>query len=265
MSDLVANMANPKILSVEQWHLRFRQQASWTAQARRYLLEKADIQPGGRILEVGCGTGAVLGELADQGYLSFGIDIQIKFVEFFRKNYTNPAVSAADAYQLPFSSRTFDLVCCHYFLLWIQRPEQVIAEILRNLKPGGRFLIFAEPDYGGRIDHPPALEPLGRAQIESLIRQGADPFMGRKLAGLISAFPEFHLTEIGIMGYQADLVQNPTFWESEWQVLRQDIADAIPASELEALHEVDRSARRYGSRVLFVPTFFLYTEVKKEG
>ncbi len=131
------------------------------------------------------------------------------------------------------------------------------------LKPGGRLLIFAEPDYGGRIDHPPALEALGEAQIDSLKQQGADPLMGRKLAGLISAFPEFQHTEIGIMGFQAGLNQDPAFWESEWQILVQDLSGILAPAELEKLHHIDQAARKTGSRVLFVPTFFLYTELKK--
>jgi SAM-dependent methyltransferase len=250
-------------LTVEQWHRRFLQQASWTAQTRRYLLEKANLTPAGRILEIGCGTGAVLGELAQQHDLTYGIDLAHKYVDFCRKTYKIPLLAAADAYRLPFSASSFDVVCCHYFLLWIKSPELVIAEVRRVLKPGGRLLVFAEPDYGGRIDHPPALETLGQAQIDSLSQQGADPFMGRKLAGLISAFPEFERTEIGIMGYQAGLNQNPAFWESEWQVLAQDLHGILPPGQLDYLRQVDQSARQAGSRVLFVPTFFLYTELKK--
>jgi len=251
-------------LTVDTWHQRFRQQASWTSPARHYLLEKAKVTLQDRILEVGCGTGAILGELAELNDLSFGIDVSQKYVEYCQKNFEKPHLAAADAYHLPFSDSRFDLVCCHYFLLWIERPEQIIAEIRRVLKSGGKLLIFAEPDYGGRIDHPPALESLGLAQIESLKLQGADPFMGRKLAGLISAFPEFHHTEIGIMGYQAGLKQDQAFWESEWQILTQDLSGVLAPTELDRLRQIDQAARQTGSRVLYVPTFFLFTEVKKE-
>jgi hypothetical protein len=88
--------------------------------------------------------------------------------------------------------------------------------------------------------------------------------MGRKLAGLISTFPELFDTEIGIMGYQAGVGQAPDFWQSEWQILVQDLHDILGPSELDNMREVDESARQTGSRVLFVPTFFLFTEVKKE-
>ena len=42
------------------WHARYTQQANWTAQTRRYLYEKAGLSKTARVLEPGCGTGAVL-------------------------------------------------------------------------------------------------------------------------------------------------------------------------------------------------------------
>ena len=44
------------------WHARYVQQARWTNQLRHYLYRKAGLRDGQQILEVGCGTGAVLGD-----------------------------------------------------------------------------------------------------------------------------------------------------------------------------------------------------------
>ena len=70
---------------------------------------------------------------------------------------------------------------CHFLLLWVQSPQDILKEMKRVVQPGGAVLALAEPDYTGRIDYPPELEPLGRWQAESLRKQGADPDAGRKL------------------------------------------------------------------------------------
>jgi hypothetical protein len=121
----------------------------------------------------------------------------------------------------------------------------------------GTVVAFAEPDYGGRIDYPFPLEILGQLQISSLRSQGADPYMGRKLADLISGF-DLSDIEIGILGYQSNQVYTKEFWENEWRVIIYDLGDMIKAKELEHLKIIDKQAQQAGQRVLYVPTFYLY-------
>jgi len=57
------------------WHLRYIQQAAWTRDLRAYLFDKVGLTRARRVLEVGCGTGAILAELKTPASLH-GLDLQ---------------------------------------------------------------------------------------------------------------------------------------------------------------------------------------------
>src|SRR5512134_3202020 len=56
------------------WHTRYSQQAKWTRDLREYIFEKTDLNRAQRVLEVGCGTGAILSELPKHPN-KYGLDI----------------------------------------------------------------------------------------------------------------------------------------------------------------------------------------------
>ncbi len=146
---------------------------------------------------------------------------------------------------------------CHFVLLWLADPRRALNEMRRVAAPGGAVLALAEPDYGGRIDYPEALSRLGTWQSQALEEQGANPRMGRRLAGL---FQQAGLVEVesGVLGAQWSQTDSDEDMEMEWQVLRNDLAEAVPPEELEALERLDRQATQAGERVLFVPTFYAW-------
>ena len=90
-------------------------------------------------------------------------------------------VDLGDAHQLPLADGCFDVCLCHFLLLWVTDPIQVLQEMYRVTRSGGVVMALAEPDYGSRIDYPQELSLLGKWQMDSLEQQGADPFIGRKL------------------------------------------------------------------------------------
>ena len=133
-------------------------------------------------------------------------------------------------------------------------------EFKRVGKPGAKAIIFAEPDYGGRIDFPPELEKLGVTQTQSLQVQGANPFTGRSLLQLARS-SGLKVLEFGVLGSQSTPDIDQAYLESEWVMLNHDLAEHLSASDLKTYQMLDRQAWSDGTRVLFIPTFYMYAEI----
>ena len=208
------------------------------------------------MIEVGCGTGAVLQDF-EQLYpgSTFGIDISSEYLQLARVNLLESKFVLADAHSIPITDSSFDMVFCHYLLTWIANPLEVVSEMVRIAKDKGTIIAIAEPDYGGRIDYPHQLELLARLQEESLRNQGADPEIGRKICGI---FHQTGLTDVqcGLLGAEWNHPQDEEERELEWSVLESDIRDTLSNAKLEELRQIDERAWADGSRILFVPTFF---------
>jgi SAM-dependent methyltransferase len=250
-------------LSADDWHARFSQQAGWTRPARQYLFSRLGLKPGSRVLETGCGTGAVLVELehAAAGGLH-GLDIRLDYLQLAQQHTPAARLTAGDAHHLPYANDSFDAACCHFLLLWVSEPGQVVAELARVTRPDGAVLLMAEPDYGGRIDYPYELAILGKWQGQALSRAGANPQIGRRLSALLSRAGLVQV-ESGVLGGQWAGAPSQGEWQLEWQVLRADL-EQLPGllpgrrAEIDALQEIDRQAWQRGERVLFVPTFYAW-------
>ena len=246
------------MLSVEEWHQRYRQQVTWTQNIRAYLFSKFSLKPEAVLLEVGCGTGAVLENLSGMPQKQItGLDLKPDYLT--KAAQGNPAAGfvCGDGLSLPFPPHRFDLTCCHFFLLWAQNPAIALAEMARVTRPGGIVAALAEPDYGARIDYPAPLTELGHLQGLALQRQGADVFIGRRLAGL---FNEIGLqqVQVGLIGGEWKRSFDKETWETEWAILEADLAGMIPPDDLVTLRRIDAAAWQKGERILFVPTFYAY-------
>ena len=243
----------------DQLHPRFAQQARWTAAIRQRAFKQFGLESARRVIEVGSGTGAITTELQQgTGGTVVGLD---------RDRRSNAFAGGADAAtcfvtglaeRLPFPPASFDLACCHFLLLWVDEPSVVLDEMRRVTAPGGAVLCLAEPDYGGRIDYPDSLAPLGRSQEASLRRQGAETRLGRRLRHLLHQAGLTHV-ETGVLGGEwpsAAEAGSDAESELEWQTLTGDLQSELPVEEQASLREDLMSARREGSHVLFVPTFY---------
>jgi SAM-dependent methyltransferase len=161
-----------------------------------------------------------------------------------------------NALGLPFSNQMFDIVYCHFLLLWVGDPRQALLEMKRVAKKGAHVIAFAEPDYTARVDEPRELGPLGEWQAESLKRQGADPGLGARLDDLFFE-AGIQLVETGAI-QSAGLDPSPDEWEIEWEVIESDVVGFIPGDDIQKMKLLDHQARRRGERVLHVPTYFAW-------
>jgi len=246
------------------WHKRFRQQGAWTWSVREYLFHRCSLVPFPRVMEIGSGTGAILQDLSNQNFILFGLDINEIHLSQAIGNASEASYTQGDAHLLPFPTNSFDLVFCHFLLMWVENPIGVLGEMTRITKPGGNILAMAEPDYGGRLDFPKELELMGNIQTESLKMQGADPFIGRKLSSLFQNAGLINI-EAGIIGSQWSDRTELNSWECEMSVFESDyLYTSIESDmfEFERLKALDKTARQKGERVLFVPTFYVMGMVK---
>ena len=245
-------------LTAVDWHRRYLQQALWTQELRAYLLGQIHLPPAPRVLEVGCGTGAVLTGLP--GTHPAGLDRDLSALRLAQEFARHPLLTAGDALRLPFAGSAFDACFTHFFFLWVSSPAAALSEMVRATRPGGWIVALAEPVYGGRIDHPAELAALGQLQGAALRAQGADPYMGRKLSGLFHA-AGLQQVHTGLLGGQWSTPPGAQAWESEWAVLQADLGGRIAPEELNNLRRLDAAAWEKGERILFVPTFYAWGQV----
>jgi len=235
------------------WHTRYTQQARWTRDLRAYIFDKIKLNEANHVLEVGCGTGAILAELPNHIPL-YGLDIDLDALAQCQVHIPNASLIRGNALQLPYPDDAFDVVYCHFLLLWVGDPLQVLFEMKRvSMK---HIIAFAEPDYTSRTDEPDEFIQLGQWQTQSLKRQGADPGFGAQLGeSFFQAGME--IIETGtIQGVEKEASVED--WELEWAVTESDLAEFVSDEDIQKWKRLDKAARERGERILHVPTYFAW-------
>ncbi len=121
----------------------YAKNARFVSELGRPLLAMLDPRPGERILDLGCGDGALTAEIAASGAEVLGVDQAPDMVRAARERGLRAEL--ADAMALPFAGG-FDAVFSNAAIHWMKRdPDAVVAGVARALEPGGRFV----GEFGG--------------------------------------------------------------------------------------------------------------------
>ncbi|MDR3537559.1 MAG: methyltransferase domain-containing protein [Acetobacteraceae bacterium] len=115
------------------------------SRGRRAAVDAAE-RIGGRILEVGVGTGLSLGQYARSNRL-VGVDISEPMLEKARERVKRlrlsnvEAIDVMDAEQLTFPDASFDVVVAQYVVTAVPHPEKALDEFVRVVRPGGEIIL----------------------------------------------------------------------------------------------------------------------------
>jgi SAM-dependent methyltransferase len=107
----------------------------------RYTLAQLKPQPGEHILDAGCGTGRNLGSVLDAGAIPAGLDFSAGMLAVARRKFPHLDLRQGDLQEpFPWAASTFDAALCALIGEHLRDLGALCREVLRVLKPGGRFV-----------------------------------------------------------------------------------------------------------------------------
>jgi len=178
---------------------RYAKNARFVADLGAAVLEMLAPKPGERILDLGCGDGALTATLAAAGARVVGVDSSLPQVERARKAGLSCRVMSGE--KLTFNAE-FDAVFSNAALHWMKDADAVIDGVRRALKPGGRFVA----EFGGFG----CVEKIKAALVAALDRRGLD---GRAAVPWYFPTAEEYRSRLETRGFRVEsiaLIDRPT-------------------------------------------------------
>jgi SAM-dependent methyltransferase len=211
--DLVRAIDSERADELAERSLERRGRSEDEVAARAAYLDLLGIAPGERVLEVGCGSGVVLRDMARKvapSGVAVGLDLSLALLEVARRLAERERLGSlvdlceGDARWLPFGDGEFDAVLAVTTLVHLPDAERAVAELVRVVRPGGRVGVFDRDNDSYIISHP------DRDLTRRIVAAGSEhttvnPWIGRQLPGL---FAVAGLCDVRVRGY-VSLEQDP--------------------------------------------------------
>jgi SAM-dependent methyltransferase len=186
----------------------------------RWLAGLLGARPGDRVVDLGCGTGASLVQVAPdlRGGVAVGVDASLAVLGRAADALVPAVVAGAARVQLvqadlkdplPFPDGAFDRVLCHNVLECLPDPEALAAEAGRVLRPGGR-LVLGHSDYDTLVFASEDLDLTRRlvrayCDAQQPWMDAVDGTIGRRLAAVAGR------AGLDVLDVQAQVVLDRTF------------------------------------------------------
>ena len=100
---------------------------------------------GENILDVGCGTGQLVAQIAESGAHVLGTDASAEMIGTAKLNYPDIEFEVIDATKLPYNEQ-FDAIFSNATFHWIENQPALIEGLFKSLKIGGRLVA----EFGGK-------------------------------------------------------------------------------------------------------------------
>jgi SAM-dependent methyltransferase len=123
----------------------------WSEHLASLFLGHVNVAPGGRVLDVACGTGVLTKALAQAGAHVIGVDASEGYLEGARRRRSHPniAYEHGDVRKMRFDNDVFDAAVSTLALDVIPEIEEVVAEMKRVTRPGGVVASAVTQFFGG--------------------------------------------------------------------------------------------------------------------
>jgi ubiquinone/menaquinone biosynthesis C-methylase UbiE len=232
---------------------RLQRQADELAADSAALLDRVGLRPGQSAIDLGCGPRGILDMLAERVSPAgrvVGLDANpahtAMAAEFAAgRGLGGVEIMTADARNTGLAPGSFDLVHARTLLVNLPDPAEVAAEMVRLARPGG-WVASTEPDteYARAYPPHPAFDRLFDIFTVVFRRNGADPWIGRKVAEL------FRQAGLGDVQAEARVQMYPP--GNSRRTIRLDLVRSMRLQVLEMglasaaeLDELDRAARAH--------------------
>jgi ubiquinone/menaquinone biosynthesis C-methylase UbiE len=239
------------------------------------LLDRTGLTRGQSAIDLGCGPSGIIDLLAERvapGGRVAGLDADPVHVAMARefaaeRGLGNVDVVEADARHTGLPPDSFDLVHSRTLLVTIPDPGEVVAEMMRLARPG-RWVAGLEADGEHSVCYPahPAWDRLCEIFCTAFSRNGADPFIGRRLPQLYR--------QAGLVGVGAECVAPVHPAGDSRRTIRLDLVRSMRPVILEQgiagaaeLDEIDHALRAHlaDPATLVMPFLYFIAWGRKPG